>query len=81
MSKTIHVHLSVRGALRMESDDFQKLSRSAFDEQGRPLAPVLLRERLFDLLAEGVECIPIGKACDGFSYKTGCPGHETETTK
>jgi len=35
-----------------------------------------MREAFMDELAQGHKVIPVGKPCDGFDYKTGCPGHK-----
>ena len=32
-------------------------------------------------LAKGHEVVPIGSACEGFSYTHGCPGHEVADTE
>jgi hypothetical protein len=37
------------------------------------------RNDLMDELAKGHEVLPLGKACEGFDYKTGCPGHDDTT--
>jgi hypothetical protein len=34
-----------------------------------------LRSALMDEIAQGHEVLPTGE-CEGFDYKTGCPGHE-----
>jgi hypothetical protein len=31
---------------------------------------------LRNLLADGVEMIPVGQPCEGWDWKTGCPGHD-----
>jgi hypothetical protein len=36
---------------------------------------------LADELAKGHRVIPVGDACEGFSYQTGCPGHETSPVR
>jgi hypothetical protein len=35
-----------------------------------------LRQMLTDELAKGHKVLPIGKPCEGWSWETGCPGHE-----
>ncbi len=37
-----------------------------------------LRAAFVEELRQGHEVIPIGEPCEGFSYKTGCPGHPVE---
>jgi hypothetical protein len=34
------------------------------------------RNALMDELSQGHEVIPMGDACEGFDYRSGCPGHE-----
>ena len=79
MSRRIHLCISVRGVLRwpdrkllhdwkdcITSDDGTVVLRTASE----------IREFFMDHLAQGHEVIPLGKDCEGFDYKTGCPGHE-----
>jgi len=37
-----------------------------------------LKAAFLDELAEGHEVLPIGSPCEGFDYKSGCPGHPVE---
>lgn len=47
------------------------------DEQGRTLSWDEAQSYLFDCLAKGWKVIPLtSNPCEGFSYQTGCPGHE-----
>ena len=39
-----------------------------------------VREWLLDRLQEGKRRLPVGEPCEGFSYETGCPGHEEPPT-
>jgi hypothetical protein len=39
-----------------------------------------LRAALLDALADGHEHLPLGKDCDGFDPKKGCPGHPEKET-
>lgn len=73
MSKTVHMCLDIRGALRWG----KKKMRGMFkDESGRTLTPDEAEEFLFDCLAKGWRVIPLTHVpCEGFSYETGCPGH------
>lgn len=75
MSRTLHVCLSVRGALRWSRRHLSRLFRT--EDGRRYLTAHKAHEALCDELAKGREVIPIGDACEGFSYLTGCPGHET----
>ncbi|MGC1550755.1 MAG: hypothetical protein WA777_19710 [Rhodanobacter sp.] len=46
---------------------------------GRRVSADDTRDILLDHIAAGHEVIPAGPICPGFDYKTGCPGHESET--
>lgn len=72
MSKILHVGLSIRGALKDET-----LARCITAKDGRQLSQLEIHNILCDLLADGVEMIPIGEPCEGWNWKTGCPGHNT----
>lgn len=75
---TIHCCLSVRGYLA--SDEKLRSLVGSLTKNGEPLTRVdEVREALFDQLARGHEVLPLGKPCEGFDYKKGCPGHEKET--
>lgn len=67
MSRVLHMVLDVRGAIHVPRC-FPGLI------PGRRVAD--RREWLLDRLAEGKRFLPLGDGCDGFSYETGCPGHE-----
>jgi len=68
----IHVSLDVRAAIGWP----KRLLRGMFkDAQGRVLSADETRERLLDHLQEGHRFLPLAN-CPGFSYQTGCPGHE-----
>lgn len=71
-AKTIHTCLSVRGALKWPD---AKLRGLVGDENGDLLEPESVRNWLRDQIAQGREVLPFGKACRGFDYRTGCPGH------
>lgn len=76
VSRTVHMCLSVRGALRSNST-IRALRGCITLEDGRKAETVeAVREFLFDQLAQGHEVIPFGSGCDGFDWKNGCPGHE-----
>jgi hypothetical protein len=76
MAETFHCCLSVRGALRWPGSKLRGMLRN---EQGHALSADEVREWLMDQLAAGREVVPFGAACDGFDYKTGCPGHSDLT--
>jgi hypothetical protein len=70
---TIHTTLNVRGALEWTPTLLRGLLH---DENGDELSPGDARNALFEELSKGHEFLPIGEPCEGFSYATGCPGHE-----
>lgn len=69
-AKTVHMCLSVRGAITMPDRDLKGWIR---DDDGKLLSPGDARNALMDELAKGREVIPMGEACEGFDYVTGCP--------
>lgn len=71
---TIHVSLSIRGALKWPKRQLKGLFRT---ESGGRTTAEQSRERLLDLLSEGKEVLPMGP-CEGFDFKEGCPGHREE---
>lgn len=72
MSKTFHISLSVRGALRAPRHHF----KNAFQRKdGTFLSYEEVREELMDHLSQGHEVIP-GGDCDNFDWKSGGLGHE-----
>lgn len=77
MSKTRrHLSLSVKGALRFKST-LQSLVNCTTDD-GKTLTTIdEVRAFLESELAQGHELLPFGE-CEGFDYKTGCPGHVAE---
>lgn len=77
MSATLHMCLSVRGALRWPDAQLRYLCA---DENGDHLKPDDVREWLMEQLAEGREVLPMGEPCEGFDYKTGCPGHRKDVS-
>ncbi len=74
VSKTIHMCLDLRGAL---TNWGPRQTRGVLrDESGRALSHREVREWLLDQMQMGRKVVPYGKPCEGFSYETGCPGHE-----
>lgn len=69
-NKLWHMCWDISGLLRFSD---RKLSKLFVERSGREV-----REWLNRQVAEGKEVIPLGKACEGFSYQTGCPGHAPE---
>lgn len=77
MSKTIHLSLSVRGALGWPLWEQRNALRWMFRDDGTKFGSVAeLRNALMDELAAGHEVVPMAKECDNFDFKTGCKGHE-----
>lgn len=72
-ARTIHMCVSVRGVLRWSD---RKLKGMLRDNSGNLLDGREVRAALLDELSQGTEVLPIGPACEGWSPKTGCPGHE-----
>lgn len=75
--KTVHLSLDVKGLLRWPDKRLTGLIVN--NETGRHLSPNEARDFLLDELSKGHLVLPYGKACEGFSFTDGCPGHpETE---
>ena len=80
MSKTIHMCLSVRGALNWPLRVQKKALKWTTKDDGTPFRDVYeLRAALMDELAKGREVIPM-QPCDNFDYQKGCRGHEISKT-
>ncbi len=77
MTKTLHMCLSVRGALmNWTAKDFRTLFTRS---DGRRATDAEAKSYLLDELAKGHEVIPMGEPCEGFDYSGGgCPGHPQE---
>lgn len=75
MSTTVHTCVSVRGLLRRKDRELKGLLR---DGAGNFRSGAECREWLLDRLSEGNEVLPFGEPCEGFDFKTGCPGHKEE---
>lgn len=73
MGTRIHVCQSVQGALKnWKKKEWESVARS-----NDTTADALKEQfRIFDF--EGKRVIPLGEACEGFSYQTGCPGHKED---
>lgn len=71
--KTTHLCVDIRGLLLRNDRELRGVIR---DDSGTNLPPVAAREWLLDRLAEGKKVLPTTDECEGFSYQTGCPGHE-----
>lgn len=71
MSTVLHTSLDIRGALAWPKSRLKGLLRI----NDRPATADEVHEWLCDQLAAGKRVLPMGEACDGFSFETGCPGH------
>lgn len=76
VGETRHMSFSVRGALLLSKREMEGVFRH---DDGRLMTPDEARTELMDHLAAGHEKLPIGE-CEGFDFKTGCPGHRKEVT-
>lgn len=73
-TRTIHMCLSVRGALKNMTR--RELGGMFEHDDGRKMTADEAKDALMDELSKGHEVIPFGKACEGFDYSGGgCPGH------
>lgn len=72
--RTLHIHLSVRGAIR----DFSKRQlKGMFRVDGRECTADEAKDHLLEALAQGKEVLPFGPPCDGFDFAgKGCSGHD-----
>ena len=76
MIKTYHPCLDIRGALR--KSDTALSSLNLYDHKGRWMSLAETRKLLRDHLQQGHRVLPMSDECVGFSYESGCPGHEKE---
>jgi hypothetical protein len=72
MTRTLHCSISVRGALLNWNREWRWVKAA----DGSSLTKHQAKAAFLDHLARGIEHIPLGEPCEGFDYKTGCPGHE-----
>lgn len=73
--QTFHMCVDISGVLRWPDKDLGKLFT---DESGNYSDGRMVRDWLKLQLAHGKRVLPMGKACEGFSYQDGCPGHPVE---
>lgn len=72
----IHVCQSVEGALRnWKKADWRSVARA----NGWSIEQT--KEVFWQYMREGKRVIPIGEMCEGFSYESGCPGHQSAPKK
>jgi|APSaa5957512622_1039677.scaffolds.fasta_scaffold65581_4 hypothetical protein len=77
MGKTIHMCVSVRGAIRRLTRSRAKMAHGMLHADGRTMTREEAIEALFDQLEQGRKVLPMGEPCEGFDYSGGgCPGHE-----
>jgi hypothetical protein len=74
--RRVHTCPSVRGALRWPKRELARMCKGVRMPDGRRPTPDQLRDHFMDELAQGHEVVPLGEPCEGFSFKTGCPGHD-----
>ncbi len=81
-TRTFHLSVSVRGLLRRVTSGTKRERRNAtvgIVVEGRQPTPEQLADTLMDELAQGHEVLPLNREpCDGWDWKTGCPGHVKE---
>ena len=70
MSRTIHLSLSLEGALRNKD-----LAWFVRDDGSRPKNREVI-EWIKYQIAMGRKLWPMSDKCEGFSYEKGCPGHD-----
>lgn len=73
-SKTIHMSVDVRGMLSRLHRSRAKMGPCQHDD-GRRMTRLESIDALFNELSQGREVLPLGKPCEGFDFRTGCPGH------
>lgn len=75
MRRIMHMCLSVRGALRWDRGMKRRMASSITVDGRRLQSADEVQDFLMDCLASGKEVLPMAD-CEGFDFKTGCPGHE-----
>ena len=73
MPKIIHLSLDVEGFLN-QARKSPHLAENMFKGRSSSEAIRILQENL----AIGRKMLPFSSECDGFDYRTGCPGHEVK---
>jgi hypothetical protein len=75
----IHCCMDVRGWIsnygRATKTERKRMARGIVVD-GREATPDEALSAMLDELAAGHLRLPVGWPCEGFSYATGCPGHE-----
>lgn len=76
MRRKVHLCQSVPGALaNWKRKDWEHVAKA------NNTTVNAIREAFKIMEFEGKLVIPIGEPCEGFDYKTGCPGHLVEDDK
>ena len=77
MPTVIHCCVSVRWMLGWTRSEAKRKMRGVNRPDGTAFASVdEFRNALMDMLANGTDVLPLGEKCEGWSPKTGCPGHK-----
>ena len=77
MSKTVHCCIDIRGMLKWSDAETRRCLKSITRGDGTRFPSVeSFRESLLDELEKGHRVLPMSPDCEGFDFKTGCPGHE-----
>lgn len=77
LPRIVHCCIDIRGMLWWPK---RRLRGLMVDDAGKRLTPEQAREYLLDQIALGRRVLPLGGECEGFSYETGCPGHQEPST-
>ncbi len=76
-----HEFLSVRRALRQNIELRSKRGLWLIGDDGHTMDREKAINVFMDTLAAGIEYLPLSnKPCEGWSDKTGCPGHARKDT-
>lgn len=71
--------MSVDGPLANWSNKmFKNILRDS--ETGEYISPEMARKQFELWRFEGKRVVPMSDECEGFSFETGCPGHEKTTS-
>lgn len=73
MKRRIHMCVSIQGLL--DNHKHKKITILE-DDNGKKMTDTEARIFLAQCLSEGKRVLPTSDDCEGFSYQTGCPGHE-----
>lgn len=69
-----HICISIEGALKnWKNSEWKHIAK----QNNCTVADV--KNYFVESLKEGKRVLPFGEPCEGFSYETGCPGHELQS--